>query len=76
MELSEAIEILGRHVLSMLDAEATVAGTVGFFDFRVQIQHHGNCLVANRVHRDLQAGGVGPHHALAHGRKRLHLGPQ
>ncbi len=73
VQLREAIEILGRHVLSMLDTEAAIALAVGFHDFAVEIEDDRNALVADGVSANLQAGGIGSHHAVLHQRHRVHF---
>ena len=73
VQLGEAVEILGGHVLRVLDAEAAVAVAVGFLDFGVQVEDDRDALVADGVGANLQSGGVGPHHAVAHQRDGLHF---
>jgi hypothetical protein len=66
VQLREAVEILGRHVLSMLDAEPAVHFAVSFGHVGIQIKDDGNSLVANRMSADLQTGGISFHHAITH----------
>ena len=73
VQLGEAIEILGRHVLRVFNAEAAVALAVGLHDLAVQIENDRNALVADGVRAKLQAGGVGSHHAVLHQRNRMHF---
>ena len=73
VQLREAIEILGRHVLRVFDAEAAVALAVGLHDFAVQVEDDRNALVADGVGAKLQSGGIGLHHAVPHQRQRMHF---
>ena len=70
---SEAVEILCRHVLRVFDTEAAVALAVGFHHFAIQIEDGRNALVANGVSANLQARGIGFHHAILHQRNRMHF---
>ena len=73
VQLREAVEVLGRHVLRVLDPPAAIAAAVFFFDLRVDIENRRNSRVANGVGADLQSRRICPHHAIAHQRNRMHL---
>jgi hypothetical protein len=72
-ERREAVEVLRRHVLRVLDPQAAVGGAVRFLDLFVQVEHGRDPLVADGMHADLQAGGVGAHQPFAHRGDRVHL---
>ena len=73
VQLGKAIKILGRHVLRMLDAESAVALAVGLHDFAVEVKDDRNALIADGVRANLQAGGIGSHHAILHQRDGMHF---
>ena len=72
-ELCEALEVFGRHMLRVLDAEAAVEGPMGFGHFRVQIKNDRDPLVADGMGAKLKTSSVGLHHPIAHERERLHF---
>ena len=72
VQLREAVEIFGGHVLRVLDAPAAVTCAVRFVDFGIDIEDGGDPGVTDGVRAQLQAGSVGFHHAIAHQRDGMH----
>src|SRR5713226_1634378 len=70
VKLGEAVEVLGCHVLCMLDAETAVSLAMGFRHFRVQVKNDRDPLVADGMRAELKASSIGLNHALAHERER------
>src|SRR5439155_6751417 len=73
VKLSETVEVLGRHVLRVLDAKTAVGFAMSLRDLRINVEDHRNGLIANRVRAELKAGGIGLHHAVTHKRNRMHF---
>ena len=73
VQLSEALEVFGGHMLRMLDAPATITAAMGLLDLGINVEDRRNSSVTDRVRADLQSRGVGPHHAVAHQGDRLHF---
>src|SRR5438876_7237144 len=70
VQSGEAVEIFRRQVLGVLDSETPVGIAMRPGNFIIQIENHRNTLVADGMSTELQTGGVGLHHAVAHERKR------
>ena len=49
------------------------AGTVFLHDVGVEVENDRDPLVADGVGAELETGRIGLQHAIAHGRRRLHL---
>src|SRR6185295_20358635 len=73
MQLGKALEILGCHVLRMLDAEPAITLPMSLHDLAIKVEDDRNSLVADSVRANLQTGCIGPHHAILHEGDRMHL---
>src|SRR6266702_6857923 len=73
VKLGETIEVLGGHVLRMLDAKTAVGFAMRCRDLRINVENHRNGLIADRVRAELKAGGIGFHHAVTHQRDGMHF---
>ncbi len=73
MQLSEAVEVLGRHVLRVLNAPAAITPAMCLFDVAVNVEDRGDSSVSDSMGEDLQSSSVSLHHAIAHKRDGVHL---
>src|ERR1019366_5222938 len=73
VQLSKTLEVFGRHVLRVLDAQPTIGGAMRFDYLGIQVKDGGNTFVANGVSADLQSRGIGLYVAIPHERNRLHF---
>src|SRR5437763_7519930 len=73
VQLRETVEVLGGHVLRMLDAKTAVGFAMSLRDLRINVEDHRNGLIADRVRAELKAGGIDFHHAFMHQRHRMHF---
>ena len=55
----DALDVLGAQVLGVLDAEATVRGSVRRTHAVVDVEQHRVGALADGVHHDLQPGRIG-----------------
>src|SRR5207253_6234919 len=72
VQLRETVEVLGGHVLRMLDAKTAVGFAMSLRDLRINVEDHRNGLIADRVRAELKAGGIGFHQEVMHQRHRMH----
>src|SRR5262245_17199564 len=70
-ERFEALLVFLANHLDVLDARPPVTGTLRFGDALQNVQHDGIGAIANRVHDQLKAGGVGLGHRLLERFRRL-----
>src|SRR5439155_26812745 len=73
VQLGEAIEIFARHVLRVFNAKAAISFAMRLTQFTVEIENDRDCLVANGVRAELQAGGVSLHHPIPHQGHGMHF---
>ena len=63
-ERRESRLVLRQHDLRVLDARAPVPAAPLLLELRDDVEHHRVRAVADRVHHELEAGGVGVEHRL------------
>src|SRR5215471_4221576 len=73
VQLGEALEILRRHVLGVLDSETTIGVAVSLDYVGIQVKNCRYAIITNGMGADLQAGFIRFHHALAHEGDGMHL---
>src|SRR5438128_12434630 len=64
VQLGETVEVLGSHVLRVLDAKTAVGFAMSLRDLGINVENHRNGLIADCVGAQLKAGGIGFHHAV------------
>ncbi len=73
VQLREAVEVFGGHMLRVLDAPATITAAMGLFDLGINVEDRRNSSVSDGVGADLHSRGIRPHHAIPHQRDWMHL---
>src|SRR5215469_4430650 len=73
VQLCEALEVFGGHVLRMLDSQSAIGLAVSFDELRIEIENGRDALVTNGMCADLQSRRVSLHVTIPHERNRMHF---
>src|ERR1700730_16275354 len=73
IQLRETSKVFLRHVLRVLDAEAALHPAIGSDHVGIQIKNSRDSAIADGMGAQLQSGGVGLRHPIAHPGEWLHL---